>query len=375
MGYGSNPIIKIDNKELDAKFSTQLLEKVKGKDVVTNAQTDGVSTTMGHATNKIADDISTAVILGGGSTGYNNVIGGAGAATVNTVTPNDTIAGTGAHVSVVGGYDNVAGQLSSKIIADHSYTEFGTGTSGGHNAIFGGANHVAKESAKFSMIAGGQQNEVSNQYAFATGYLNKVSGQSSFASGDHNTVSGNGAKASGTTNTVSGLYAEAHGSTNTAAANFSSAKGNYANSRTVSQEAMTGGRFAALGDAQTSVMEMHKQTTDAIATTLGVLGSNTSHQLLFNQSVAFSVLLVARVVGGTDCAAWKIEGLAYRGATGNTILVGTPTITSLGVSAGASAWAVAVTGDSAGSLNVRITGEASKTIRWVQRMTISEVMV
>jgi hypothetical protein len=350
--------------------TTQLAERVKGTDVVTNAQTDGVNTKMGHSTNAIANDVSTSVILGGGSTGYNNVIGGDGA-NVNTTTPNTTTTGTGAHVSVVGGYDNSAGQLSSKIISDRSKTEIG---GAGHNAIYGGANHIIKSTAKFSMIAGGQENELSNQYTFATGYLNKVSGQSGFASGDHNNVTGNFSKASGTTNTVSGIGSEVHGSTNTASGNYGSAKGNYAHSRFVGQHAFTGGRFTALGDAQTSVMEMHKQTTDATATTLGVLGSNTSYQLQFKQSVAFSILLVARDTAGTDTASWEIKGMARRGETGNTVPVGA-TITSLGADAGTTAWVVAVTGDSAGGLNVRITGEAGKTIRWVQRMTLTEVMI
>lgn len=171
------------------------------------------------------------------------------------------------------------------------------------------------------------------------------------------------------------LFAQAYGSTNTAAANFSKVEGNYAHARTVGQHAMATGRFAALGDAQTSVVEMYKQTTDAITTTLGMLQSTTSHKLLENQTAAFTVLLVARVVGGTDSTAWEIKGLAKRGATGNTTFVGTPTVTSLGADAGAATWTAAVAGDSAGGLNVRITGEAGKTIRWVQRMTLTEVMV
>ena len=67
--------------------------------------------------------------------------------------------------------------------------------------------------------------------------------------------------------------------------------------------------------------------------------------------------------------------MAYRGATGSAIFIGTPIITSLGTSTGASTWTVNMASASSGVLNVRIKGEVSKTIRWVQRMTLAEVMV
>lgn len=366
---GNGAIASLDSKI--TSLSSQMAQKLTGIEVTTNAQTDGKNTTFGHSTNAIAGDVSTSVILGGGSTGYNNVIGGDGA-NVNTTSPNTTTTGTGAHVSVVGGYDNSAGSLSSKIISDHSKTEVG---GAGHNAIYGGANHVIKSTASFAMIAGGQNNEVSGQGGFATGQRNKVGGTGSACFGYDNTLTANGTFANGAAHTVSGLYSQASGSTNTAAANFSKAEGNYAHTRTVGQQTLATGRFAALGDAQTSVIEMYKQTTDAITTTLGMLQSTTSHQLLPNQSVVFTVLLVARVVGGTDTAAWEIKGCYRRGATGTPIAVGSPIITQLGADTGATAWTAAMSADSAGGLNVRITGEAGKTIRWVQRMTLVEVMV
>jgi hypothetical protein len=345
---------------------------VKGKRTDYNATTGEANITFGHETNAIASDVKNSVILGGGATGYNNIIGGDGATTVNTVTPNAVAEGTVANASVVGGYDNVAGSLSSKIISDHSYTEIG---GNGHNAIYGGANHIIKSTAEYATIGGGKDNILRGAGEFASGLRNDVSGTGSVAFGSDNVVSNNGGFAWGAANTVSGGYSEAKGSTNTAAGSFTSALGNYAHARTVSQQALTGGRFAALGDAQTSVIEMHRATTDANRVFLGILGSNNSHKMLPNQSAAFRVLLVARVVGGTDSAGWDIKGLAMCNSSGGSTIIGTPTVTSIGASAGAAAWLAEVFADSTGGINIAITGEAGKTIRWVQRMTIAEVMV
>lgn len=324
----------------------------------------------GHAANAIASDVERSIILGGGTSTYNNVVGGDGA-NVDTTTPNTTQTGTGAHVSLVGGYDNSAGQLSSKIISDHAKTEPG---GSGHNAIYGGSGHVVKSTAAWSIVAGGIDNVMQGIYSLVSGARNTVSGTSSAAFGADSTVSSNYSFALGTGNTVSGIGAVAYGSTNTAAGHYGAATGNFAHSRFASQRAHTAGRFAALGDAQVSDMQMHKATTDATTTTLGIILSSTSYQLQPNQSAAFEALIVARVAGGTDTAAWKVTGCYRRGATGTPAAVGTPTITSLGADAGAATWAVAMSSDSAGGVNVRITGEVGKTIRWVQRVSFSEVI-
>jgi len=355
-----------------SKFVTgsQLKNYVLRRDV-TNAAGDGPNIVLGHTANAISDDVSTSIILGGGNSSYNNVIGGDGSATVGTTTPNAMSAGTGANVSVIAGYDNVAGQLSSKIIADHSYTEIG---GNGHNAIFGGANHVMRSTAEFAFIGGGNSNEVSGAGGFASGLRNTVGGQGSVSFGYDNTITEAGGYTTGAAHNVTGGYAQAHGSTCNAEAPFSRAEGSSARARTLGQQAFTGGVFAVQGDAQTSTIEMHRATTDATQMTMGIVGSSTSHQLLPNQTVAYDIIVVARDAAGTDSSAWRLTGLARRGATGTPALVGAMK-TVLGVDAGAAAWDVEMSADSAGGLNTLITGEAAKTIRWVQRMTLIEVMV
>ena len=343
------------------------------KEVVTNAQTDGKNTIFGHATNQIADDVSTSVILGGGSKNYNNIIGGDGA-NVGTTTENTTAAGTGAHVSVVGGYDNSAGSLSSKIISDHSKTEVG---GDGHNAIYGGANHVAKSTASFSMVAGGQNNQVGGYGGFVTGIRNVCSGQGSAVFGYDNECETNGGFIAGAANAIKSLFCTCFGSGNTveASSNFASVFGNHGVARFVGQQVFTAGRIAKSGDAQTSVMEMHKQTSNGTGTALGVLGSSSGYKLQPNQSVAFTALLIGRDSATTDCASFEIKGLATRGESGSSVVVNS-TVNSIGASAGAAAWRIsAVNGASDGGVNVYVVGEDNKVINWVMRITLVEVTV
>ena len=343
------------------------------KEVVTGAQTDGKNTVFGHSTNKIADDVSTSVILGGGSTNYNNVIGGDGA-NVGTTTENETTPDTGAHVSVVGGYDNSAGSLSSKIISDHSKTEVG---GDGHNAIYGGANHVAKSTASFAMVAGGQNNEISGYGGFVTGIRNICSGQGSAVFGTDNDCQASGGFIAGAANIIKSLYCACFGSTNKieTGANFASVFGNFGIARHVGQQVLTAGKIAENGDAQTSVMEMHKQTSDGTGTPLGVLGSMAGYKLQPNQSAAFTALLIGRDTASTDCASFEVKGLATRGESDASVVVNS-VVTSLGASEGAAGWAIsAVNGASDGGLNIYVVGEEGKTINWVMRMTLVEVAV
>ena len=74
-----------------------------------------------------------------------------------------------------------------------------------------------------------------------------------------------------------------------------------------------------------------------------------------------------------DNAAWRVEG-TYKRDVGNTgAFVGTPTITSVGASAGAAAWTVTTGSFSPGNARIIVTGEAAKTIRWVCKFEVVQV--
>lgn len=373
----TTPITAARLNNLESQYDAALADTLS--EVVTGAGgSTGPNLILGSEVNRnlsaIASDVATSVILNpGAGAGQNNIIGGNGSATVNTGTPNAVVADTNASVSVVGGYDNVAGSLSSKIISDHSYTEVG---GEGHNAIYGGAVNICRSTAAFAGIFAGYQSEVGGRYAFATGYRNKASAQSSAVTGNDNTVTGTGSTADGSFNTVSGQYSAAVGNRNEVGGNYGAAWGQYAKTTNAFQQAFADGRFAATGDAQTSLYVIHKATTNSTATPLGIGGGAIGPIIPINTSVTFSALIVARDAAGTDTGSYKVEGAIRRGASGAPVVVGTPVITTLAEDAGAADWGpTVVAGGSTGGLNILVAGDASRTVRWVMRLTTVEVGV
>lgn len=327
------------------------------------------------ATDAIASDVSRGIILSGGTTGYNNVIGGDGSATVGTTTPNTTSAGTVANVSLVGGYDNVAGALSSKIISDHSYV--GIDATTGHNAIYGGSNNIIDGTATgHAGIFSGYQCHVSANYAFAEGYLNTVSAVGGVAMGASHTVSGTYAVASGGTNTASGAYSRAHGQLCTAAGAYSSADGRYAWARRYGQSAHASNQVNTLGDVQTSFHTVSGVTTGATPQTLGVDGGttyNSNHQMIQGSTVMVTATVVGRTASGTVHAGFVIKVLAHQETAGNGLLIGVPSVEDFNPSSGTSATLMSAL--SVGQLAIQVTGIAATTIQWSAKIDLVEVVL
>lgn len=319
------------------------------------------------------------VLLQPGGPGFNNIIGGDGTTTVTTTTPNavdPTIGNVG--VSLIGGYDNVVGSISGKIISDHSYTAKG---SAGHNAIFGGQGHIIGAAGSYSMIAGGDLNRINGAYSFTTGRQNRVDGGYSAASGHQNEIETSGAYSttSGQGNDVLGVFSLSAGYFNTIAlaATGGTAFGAYASARRPFQQVVAPGRNVANGDAQTSVTPFRLVTTDAVARPLiaaytGV-GSGTQFILEPGQSVKFRAEVVGRYATADTALVMEITGVAQRPLSGNAVILGTPTATAFYQPVPAVTSAMAITA-ATGHLSIMVTGVAATEIRWAARFTTVEVI-
>ena len=356
---------------------TTLIRSITLTEVVTNANgSNGPNITLGSVENRrgasIADDVAGSVIINpGAGAGQNNVAGGDGSATVGTSTPNATTPGTNASISVIAGYDNVAGSLSSKIISDHSFTEVG---GDGHNAIVGGANNIARQAAAYAGIFAGYLSEVAGRYAFVTGYRNKGRAQSVSVTGNDNDVSGTGSTADGAYNIVSGAYSAAVGNRNVVLGGYGRADGQYAKTRDAYQQTFAPGKFTNDGDSQTSVYIINRKTPNDALAPLGIGGSAVGPMISPNTTFVFTAIIGARHEDGTDSAGWEIKGMLQRGETGAPTVIGTPTITALGASTGAAAWAIySVSGGSTGGLQIVVKGDGVRTVRWIARITVVEV--
>jgi hypothetical protein len=229
-----------------------------------------------------------------------------------------------------------------------------------------GANSVAIGSlAKASAadaISIGDTSTASAANAIAIGDA-VASNTESIAIGDAVTASGFGSVALGRICTASGGSSFAMG-----VRSLSNIKGKFA---------YASGYLSGVGDAQTGTFVLRSDTTDATpeALTTDNSAASTDNQIILpnNSAYAFHGTIVARqqASAGTDCAAWKIEGLIRReGSAGTTVLVNSAT-TVLDNTPG---WGMTLSADTTnGGLKIEVTGAAATNIRWVATVHTSEV--
>jgi len=134
-----------------------------------------------------------------------------------------------------------------------------------------------------------------------------------------------------------------------------------------------------VGTTQYGLLVLQNQTTDATAAVLvsdtDYTSPSTDNQVILpnNSAYAFHGTIVARedASDGTDCAAWKIEGLIRREANaGTTVLVNSATT----VLDNTPSWGMALSADTTnGGLAITVTGAAATNIRWVATIHTSEV--
>ena len=230
----------------------------------------------------------------------------------------------------------------------------------GNNAVAGGGGQSA---------AIGQNATASGTSSIAiTGYLCNASGTSSISIGSNYYFG---------TPTASGAGSIVIGDGSTASAQYAMVWGHGGTATIIGKQTHATGRFASSGDSQEGRFIMRSDTTDATAEALTTNNSaaSTTNQIILpnNSAYAFHGTIVARqqASSGTDCAAWKIEGLIRReGSAGTTVLVNSATT----VLDNTPAWGMALSADTTnGGLKIEVTGAASTNIRWVATIHTSEV--
>jgi len=133
------------------------------------------------------------------------------------------------------------------------------------------------------------------------------------------------------------------------------------------------GRFGFNGDAQHSILVARRNTTNNTVTTLFLDGVDDRLTLPAETTWTFSINLSAYNDTDNTAAWWIIRGGIRRNAANITALIGSliEERDSEGTMSGTS---VAVTADDTNeALNINVTGLASKNIRWVAVVDISQV--
>ena len=179
-----------------------------------------------------------------------------------------------------------------------------------------------------------------------------------------------------TTPVATGTNAVAIGSGSTASAVGSFAEGDGTNASIWGGKAFANGMFATAGDAQHGIYVLRTETTNNTATVMFLDGTAGSQRLVVgNNSVwTFDILVAARRTDATGGGAgYRFVGVIRKDATsGSTTFVGTPSKTVIGETD--ANWDAAVTADTTnGDLRVTVTGQNTKTIRWVATVQTTEV--
>jgi len=221
-------------------------------------------------------------------------------------------------------------------------------------------------------LLSGEANKASNQYSTVCGgFVNLSSGEQSFVgSGISNTASGNNSVVcGGNGNNVSGLESSVLcGNSNYVYGKYSYVGGGVgARIDRDYQYAFANGIFSTFGDCQYERYVQRRSTTNATQTELSndgaAPGATTRIQIVSDTTYTFRILVTARRTDAdNESAGYKIEGVIDNNA-GTTAFVGTPTVTA--IAEDTAAWDVVVEADNTNdALVIKVTGEASKTIRW-----------
>jgi hypothetical protein len=342
------------------------LENLAG-DADTNPDSARNTTVGGGFHNAAQAEVAT---VGGGEFNF----AGGGGSTVGGGIGN---AATGGTATIGGGIDNLA-QAGMTTIAgggNISVTHHaGAVTGGEYNRVTG----------DYGFIGGGYYNEVGNQYGVVGGgFFNTVDGSAgTIAGGGSNTIDEEivyvdslSTIGGGLANYIDGYgFAAtiAGGQYNQAGAALATIPGGYfAKANIYGQQAYASGRFAATGDAQTSLFVLRGETTDSTTTNLYLDGVAAQEMIAVSsgRAMAVDILVIARSSTGL-AKGWRTEGV-IKDSSGTVYLVGLVT-SLLSGDPGTTLWDVtpAAVGN---EFTMQVDGETGKTIRWVAVVRTAEV--
>tara|TARA_R110002050_G_scaffold7510_7_gene28966 strand:- start:1271 stop:5071 length:3801 start_codon:yes stop_codon:yes gene_type:complete len=239
--------------------------------------------------------------------------------------------------------------------------------------------HQSKSTGNYAVAIGSAQ-ATGSDYGVSIGYNARSANHSTVAIGREAGLAGSGSSSVsiGHEASSSGSDSLAIGRNVTANASSSVAIGAYARvGGIIGKYAFANDYINGAGDAQQGKYVLHVSTTNATAIALTSTGTSASAtnqvNLQNNSAYAFHGTIVAREKAseGTECAAWKVEGLIRReGSAGTTVLVNSATT----IIDNTYNWDMVLSADTTnGGLAITCTGAASTNIRWVATIHTSEI--
>lgn len=309
------------------------------------------------------------------ASGFDSVAIGAGAA-------YGAASSSGLSSIAIGAGSSSAAQYSLAFGVDAVVLSGSYGSAIGANSSGSGARSAVGSGA---MSLGGSY--ASGADSFAAAIANNSSsygakGANSIAIGiTNNSTATTSSTLGGASNTASGTQAVTVGGvSNTASGTSSFAIGYLGNTQGIETKASFGNGFPVdTGSCQFGIVNVKRSTTNATPTVLNVWDSatpNVNNMVLLqnNSAFAFSGAVVARqqASGGTQSAAWRVEGLIRREGSAATTTLVASTVT---VISNAPGWGLALSADTTiGALAITATGALATNIRWVATVQTSEVI-
>lgn len=294
-----------------------------------------------------------------------------GGGELNTASSTNGAVGGGLSNTASGQSATIAGGASNT--AASNYSSIGGGqsnsTTGLHSVVAGGQSNSASSAS--AAVLGGGSNTASGLYSSVSG------GFQNLASSTYATVVG------GTVNTASSLYSAVVGGSNNLASGGLSGVigGQYGTTRGITGYLVMPASQAPIqskaGVQQSGCLIVGCETTNATATKLrsDSNAADATNQLILqnNSAVMFFIDLVGW--DQTDYITVNvINGLIVRGANAASTVLKSPGYQNYEKSTGASTWLMALSADTTnGGLIITVTGQASKTIRWVAKIFTTEV--
>jgi hypothetical protein len=214
-------------------------------------------------------------------------------------------------------------------------------------------------------VGGGSNNTSSAYYSTVGGGANNIS------SGSNSTVGGGASNTSGSSSsTVGGGF----GNTSSGSYYGTIPGGFQAKASRYGELSHAAGQFAAKGDAQHTVLIARRLTTNATANQVLLLDNSSSRLTLPAETTwAFTIKLSAYNDTDNEGGWWIFRGGIRRNAANGTALIGS-LITESGFESSFNTASTSVVADDTNeALEIRVTGVASKNIRWVAVVDISQV--
>ena len=270
-----------------------------------------------------------------------------------------------------GRYSHAEGE-NSNAEGQNSHAEGQNSYAGGrYSHAEGRSSHAEGENSHaegHSSQAEGVSSHAEGSHSHAQGYASHTEGDGSYAQGYANHAEGSSSHAEGSTSHAEGSSSHAEGEA-------SHAEGDGSHAYRYSQHSQASGNFSVIGDAQMGRLVMRRSTTNNTPTQLFINGSNAKFTLESGKCYTFQIMITAKNATDNYSASWIIEGRCDDlGDTAHWEQISWEFAETSGSSFATDNVVVSVVEGTPDELKIAVTGQSSKTIRWVGLLTWVEVL-